>query len=102
MGEVTGAQALSPLPPFSVLDSIFFSMEKIRFFRRSLLGTECDACGGRVDLMQGGACERCRRILCFRHMYGSWFARLRAELVGTTRCVECRAGRGPSPPPTTV
>jgi hypothetical protein len=74
-------------------------MDKIRFFQRSLLGTECDACGGRVDLMQGGACERCRRILCFRHLYGSWLARLRSELGGgALRCVECRAGRTPSLP----
>ena len=75
-------------------------MEKIRFFRDSLLGTECDACGGRVDLMQGGACPSCKRILCFRHLYGSWFARLRSELGGESRCVECRAGRTtPAPPP---
>ena len=109
-------------------------MEKVRFFRRSLLGTECDACGGRVDLMQGGACASCRRILCFRHLYGSWLVRyaeiypganaleygassfggainfvtptgitsegyrLRSELGGETRCVECRAGRTPEAP----
>ena len=74
-------------------------MDKIRFFQRSLLGTECDACGGRVDLMQGGACDTCRRILCFRHLYGSWLARLRSEVLGAPpRCVECRAGRTPPPP----
>ena len=72
-------------------------MEKIRIFQRSMLGTECDACGGRVDLMQGGACESCRRILCFRHLYGSWLTRLRSEVVGgEPRCVDCRAGRRPA------
>jgi hypothetical protein len=69
-------------------------MEKIRFFRRSTLATDCDACGGRVDVIEGGACATCGRILCFRHLYGSWVARLRSELGGgAVRCVECRAGK---------
>ena len=72
-------------------------MEKIRFFQRSQISTDCDACGGRVDLVQGGACESCRRILCFRHLYGSWTARLRTEFGGPTRCVDCRAGRTVAP-----
>ena len=70
-------------------------MEKIRFFQRSMLSTDCDACGGRVDLVRVGACVTCRRILCFRHLYGSWFQLLRTELGAATRCVACRAGRTP-------
>ena len=70
-------------------------MDKVRFFRQSMLATDCDACGGRVDTQQGGACGGCRRILCFTHLYGSWTARLWAELSGRTRCVDCRAGRVP-------
>ena len=73
-------------------------MDKLRVFRRSTLSTQCDACGGRVDIVQGGACDRCRRILCFRHLYGSWFARLRTEFGAPTRCVDCRAGRTPELP----
>ena len=72
-------------------------MEKVRFFQRSMLSTDCDACGGRVDLVHGGACDRCRRILCYRHLYGSWFQRLRTEFGAPTRCVTCRSegeGRG--------
>jgi hypothetical protein len=74
-------------------------MDKLRVFRQSTMSTECDACGGRVDLVQGGVCESCRRILCFRHLHGSWFARMRTELGAATRCVDCRAGRPPAPKP---
>ena len=65
-------------------------MEKLRFFRHSTLATECDACGGRVDMIQGGVCVSCRRILCYRHLHGSWSQRLATELWAQTRCVECR------------
>jgi hypothetical protein len=67
-------------------------MDKVRFFRQSILSTDCDACGGRVDTQNGGACGECRRILCHTHLYGSWAARLWADLTGRTRCVRCRAG----------
>jgi hypothetical protein len=59
-------------------------------FRQTDLGTECDACGVRIDLVSGGVCERCQRILCARHLHGSWFARLRHELGGKAVCVRCR------------
>jgi hypothetical protein len=68
-------------------------MEKLRFFRQSTLSTNCDACNGRVDMIQGGVCDRCRRILCFRHLHGSWTRRLATEVGAATRCVDCRAGR---------
>ena len=48
-------------------------------FRQTDLGTECDACNARIDLVSGGVCERCRRILCSRHLHGSWLRRLRPE-----------------------
>jgi hypothetical protein len=70
-------------------------MSKIRFFQQSELSTQCDVCGGRVDLIHGGICESCRRILCYRHLYGSWLARLKTDLGGRTLCVDCRAGRVP-------
>ena len=73
-------------------------MTKIRLFQPSLLSTDCDACGGRVDQIQGGVCVECARILCYRHLYGSWLVRLRAEFGARTRCVDCRAGRRPAAP----
>jgi hypothetical protein len=69
-------------------------MEKLRFLRRTTLSTDCDACGGRVDMIQGGVCTNCRRILCFRHLHGSWTQRIATELGVKTVCVACR--RDPS------
>lgn len=73
--------------------------EKIRYLRRSDLGTECDACGQRLDLMTGGVCDRCERILCSRHLHGSWLMRMLHEFRRPVRCVDCRAGLTPALPP---
>ena len=54
-------------------------MGKFGFFRDSELATDCDECGGRVDILKGGACLRCRRILCFTHLHGSFARRLATE-----------------------
>ena len=72
-------------------------MEKMRFFRRTTLSTDCDACGGRVDLVEGGVCTSCRRILCYRHLHGSWARRLATELGAKPRCVECRRAGASAP-----
>lgn len=64
----------------------------IKFFHDSELHTQCDRCGGRVDLVRGGVCTECRQILCYRHLYGSWLRRLLADIGGDARCVACRAG----------
>lgn len=61
-----------------------------RLFRDTDLATDCDECGGRVDLMKGGACVRCRRILCFAHLHGSFVRRLATDLGAQTLCVRCR------------
>ena len=68
-------------------------MFKQGYLRRTDLGTECDACGERIDLMTGGTCERCKRILCARHLHGSWLRRMRHELGGPAVCVRCAAAR---------
>jgi hypothetical protein len=68
------------------------------FLRKTDLGTECDACGARLDLMTGGACERCRRILCARHLHGSWWQRMVHEFRRPIHCVACRHG-DPVPAP---
>jgi hypothetical protein len=67
-------------------------MTRVRMFRQTDLGTECDECGVRIDLVSGGVCERCKRILCTRHLHGSWLRRMRHELGGPAICVRCRSG----------
>ena len=67
------------------------AMAKFGFFRDSELATDCDQCGGRVDLLKGGACVRCRRILCFTHLHGSFARRLATDLGAAMLCVRCRA-----------
>ena len=62
----------------------------MRFFARSALSTECDRCRARFDLMTGGVCESCKQILCFAHLHGSWFHRIRTEFGATALCVDCR------------
>ena len=72
-------------------------MEKLRVLRPTDLRLDCDACGAAFDLMTGGTCEACRRILCARHLHGSWFFRMVHEFRRPVTCVDCRAGvsRGP-------
>jgi hypothetical protein len=65
-------------------------MAKFEIFRSSQISTDCDRCGGRVDMMKGGVCTRCRRILCYAHLHGSWVRRLLTDLGVETVCVECR------------
>jgi hypothetical protein len=67
------------------------AMAKFGIFRDTELATDCDECGGRVDLLKGGACVRCRRILCFRHLHGSFVRRLATDLGAETLCIRCRA-----------
>ena len=62
-------------------------------FRKSDVTTECDQCDLRFDVVQGGVCADCRRILCFTHLHGSWVQRLRVDLGARTVCVQCRGGR---------
>jgi hypothetical protein len=69
-------------------------MAKFEFFRSSQVTTDCDQCGGRVDMLKGGVCTRCRRILCYAHLHGWWARRLVADLGGSSVCVRCRAGNG--------
>ena len=69
-------------------------MEKITTFRRTNLRIDCDACGTHFDLMTGGTCERCRRILCARHLHGSWLMRMVHEFRRPVTCVDCRANAG--------
>jgi hypothetical protein len=65
-------------------------MAKFEIFRSSQISTDCDRCGGRVDMIKGGVCTRCRRILCYAHLHGSWARRLLTDLGAETVCVDCR------------
>ena len=63
---------------------------KIHMFARTDLGTECEICGARFDLIGGGAGVKCRRALCSRHLYGSWLRRLLVDLGAAPICRACR------------
>jgi hypothetical protein len=63
------------------------------FFRNSNLWTDCEECRLKVNLSSAGACVRCRKILCYRHLHGSFVRRLILDLgFGQPICVKCRAG----------
>jgi hypothetical protein len=86
------------LSPFAY--QLHTAMAKFGIFRDTELATDCDQCGGRVDLLKGGACVRCRRILCFRHLHGSFVRRLATDLGAQTLCVRCRTEGEAAPSPT--
>ena len=69
-------------------------MAKFEVFRSTQVTTDCDECGGRVDLIKGGVCVRCRRILCYRHLHGSFVRRLLTDLGAETHLRACRARAG--------
>jgi len=54
------------------------------------MATDCEICGIRFDLIAGGACSRCRRVLCGQHLYGSWLRRLMVDFGMPAVCVACR------------
>jgi hypothetical protein len=66
-------------------------------FRPTTLVLECDSCRTRFDPIEGGVCPTCERLLCNRHLYGSWLRRFRGYFGVRTVCVDCVAGRGPAP-----
>lgn len=67
-------------------------MMRIRLLRATDITAECEACAARVDLVTGGACPGCRRVLCARHLHGSWMRRLLVDLGASPLCLSCRAG----------
>jgi hypothetical protein len=66
-------------------------VRRIRFFLGSEMGTECEACGARIDIITGGVCVDCRRVLCATHLHGSHLRRLLVDLGAASRCVKCRS-----------
>jgi hypothetical protein len=65
-------------------------------FRRSIFRTRCDECEKPFPVNTGGVCDNCRRILCDKHLHGSFLRRIVIAFGAPSRCVDCRAGRGPS------
>ena len=65
-------------------------MRALRVFARTEMATECDACGQRFDLVGGGVCTQCKRVLCARHLHGSWTRRLVVDFGAPPVCVACR------------
>ena len=74
-------------------------MRRIRVFLQTEMATECDACGARFDLVAGGVCSRCRRVLCAAHLHGSFVRRLLVDFGAAPTCVDCRAGGAPKTDP---
>lgn len=68
-------------------------MKLFRVFQETNMRTECDACGVRFDLVKGGVCMTCRRVLCATHLHGSFARRLVVDMGATPTCGDCRAGR---------
>jgi hypothetical protein len=73
-------------------------MRLIPLFARTTMTTDCDVCGRHFDLIAGGTCVRCSRILCARHLHGSWLRRLVVDFGAAPVCVACRAGGGTPEP----
>jgi hypothetical protein len=65
-------------------------------FRRSIFRTECDECRKPFPVNTGGVCDRCRRILCDKHLHGSLLRRWAIGFGAQYLCVACRAGKGPT------
>ena len=63
----------------------------VRIFSRTEMMTQCDECGADFDLVAGGVCSRCKRLLCSRHLHGSWMRRLMLDFGAQPLCVSCRA-----------
>jgi len=61
-----------------------------RVFRRSQLHTQCEECHVVVDLTRVGACRRCKRVLCNRHLHGTFWRRLAVDLGAESVCLRCR------------
>jgi hypothetical protein len=65
-----------------------------KFLHETEVKTDCDACGAFFDLVAGGVCEKCRRILCSRHLHGSFVQRVIADIIGRSVCIQCRHASG--------
>jgi hypothetical protein len=62
-----------------------------RPLRSSQLWVQCEECRLQANLSKAGTCRRCRRVLCDRHLHGSFFRKLLVDLGADLVCVRCRA-----------
>jgi hypothetical protein len=70
----------------------------VAIYRSSIFRTECDECNRPFPINKGGVCEKCRRILCARHLHGSLVHRVMIAFGAPLHCVRCRAGESPAIP----
>lgn len=68
---------------------------KLKVFHETNMRTDCDVCGVHFDMVKGGVCDRCRRVLCARHLHGSFVRRLLVDLGVAPVCLDCRGQRDP-------
>ena len=66
--------------------------KRAKWLRETEVKTDCEVCGRFFDIIKGGVCQRCRRILCPAHLHGSWTRRIVADVTGRSICVDCRRG----------
>jgi hypothetical protein len=71
----------------------------VPIFQKSIFRTECDECNVPFAVNTGGVCERCRRILCAKHLHGSITRRMLMAVGVPMICVRCRAGESPAAAP---
>jgi hypothetical protein len=70
-------------------------MAMLKVLRPSSMLGMCDECRASFDPVHGGVCSRCNRLLCGRHIYGSFFRRLQSFLGTPLICTVCRTGATP-------
>jgi hypothetical protein len=68
----------------------------MQVFRRSIFTTECDECRVKFAVNTGGVCDRCRRILCNKHLHGSAFRRIAIAMGAPYLCLRCRSEQQPT------
>jgi hypothetical protein len=69
-------------------------MMGMRLLRPSSISAQCEQCRRRFDLVYGGVCSVCGRILCDDHLHGSFWRRWRVYLGGAATCIACTTQRG--------
>ncbi len=64
---------------------------------KSNFPTMCEECRTMFDVVDGGICVKCGRILCFKDLFGSRLRRLMSGFGRPSVCGKCRRGETPVP-----
>ena len=62
------------------------------------IAPRCEECGEAFDVLRGGICQDCGRMLCGTHLHGLVAQFFAVFSRGTPRCGRCRGRRGPAGP----